>query len=281
MAEITEASVAVIQETVDNVRTLSPFAAKTGIEGSIGSNPSLLRGYLMQPVSRGGKGLVSLVSRRLEYRTWKIDLSGVLFAFHPDHETQFMLRFKRNGDTWFDTQPMDASDLPIYELIERISTDSLNRATSNVQIPKNKMLGALGNPTKHTLIVQNDDLLPELPVRFQRGDIIDSRIGSWIFSIHRSILPDKDEDFEVLLLFLSDPVNPVIIDPGASATAIAIYEISDSPTGNVIVATDTLDVASPTPLTGGSKVVLGYFDDLGAGILTVNAREYLFEAPGE
>jgi hypothetical protein len=140
----------------------------------------------------------------------------------------------------------------------------------------NGMLGALGHPTQHTLLIPNDELYPSVSGLYKRGDLIDSKIGSWVFSIDRAFLPPKDEDFDIKLLMSTstDPTKAVEFSGPAFMTK---YEIKTAPTTRYEVATDIYEVASPTPLRGGSLVTLGYFEDIGYGIIGSNVREYLFE----
>jgi hypothetical protein len=268
---LTEESVEAIQQHMDEV---SNFALNTGrapLSTRSATPGAMLRGYLMQGVSRGQMALCALVSRRPEYRCFKIDLAGVIYTNYPTGDSRFQLRFYKDGATWFDTAILDVDNLTAGALLEAISYASADPNTGDQQLPTDCMVAALGHPTQHTNMQPNDELYPAIPSTYQPGDLIDSKIGSWVFGIHNASLPDG---FDVDLLFSFDADDPVqLAGPGV----MTLYEVYDVPTGEIIVVTDVMEVASPSPLRGGTKIVVGFFDDVGYGIVSAHPREYLFE----
>ena len=270
---LTSESIDVIQETVDTVQRMFPFGAKTGILSPEPSSSSNLRGYLLQGVSRGQKALCAITARRPEYRCYKIDLAGIVYTNDPDSESKFQLRFKKDGATWFDTDILTVADLTIGKLLHAISNASMLLGSQN-GIQTTKMLGTLGHPFQATHLINNDELYPSLPSTYKLGDYIDSKTGSWLFAIHRDALPVDPIVFDIDLLFTIDAANPVqLVGPAV----MTLYEIFDCPTTIILPVTDVFDVASPTPLRPGTKVILSYFDDVGYGITNAYPREYLFE----
>lgn len=269
MPILSNEDVNILQETIDTVNQLAPFSSRVEEPQNLQLGGSLRRGYLMQSVSRGQQARVALISRRHAYRVFKIDLAGVIYLNHPDGDSKFQLRFTREGDTWFDTDILTVEGLTIVELLRQIS-----QSAPDSGLPLKGLTGALGHPTQHSLLVKNSDLYPELPDTYKDGDMIDSLTGSWIFGIHRSLLPREDTDFDVQLLFTVDGDDSVQLNGPAVMT---IHEIRDCPTGQSVNVTDVMEVAQPTPLRGGSLVVLGPFDDVGYGIIAANPREYLFQ----
>src|SRR3990167_1902343 len=275
-------SISVIQETVTRVNKSGLFSEKHGEAKSthLQGSSTFLRGYLMQGVSNGQSALCHLFTRRPEYRMFKIDLAGIIYEHtDPELDGRFQLRFKKgtvdaNGvvtfDTWFDTAILPITDLVIGKLLDAVVTASVDPVTMAAKIPMKTLTGALGHPISATNMVFNDELYPEKPEDYHQGDMIHSNIGSWIFGIHRSVLP---EEFDIDLLFSTDADNPVQLSGPAVMT---LYEIADTPTNSFITVYDAMDVAAPTPLRGGTKVLLAPFDDMGYGIISANPREYLF-----
>lgn len=265
MPILSNEDVDIVQEGLDHIFQLAPFSSKQPVHDRDPQGGSLLRGYLMQSLSQGETARVALMARRREYRTYKIDLAGVIYLNHPDGDSKFQLRFMDNRDVWFDTPILTVEDLTIGELLRQIS-----QAAPDSAIPINGMLGALGHPTQHTQLVNNSDLYPVLDDDYQPGDMIDSLIGSWIFSIHRQFLPQA---LDIQLLFTVDGDDSVQLNGPAVMT---IHEIHDAPTNNSMIVTDVMEIAQPTPLRGGTRVILGPFDDIGYGVIAANPREYLF-----
>lgn len=270
---ITEEGMNTLDDLVQRVDALSPFTNQNlqQPQSDVGDKAaSAVRGYLMQPISQGGSGLCALVSRRPEYRSWKIDVAGIIYTDSTD--SRFQLRFTRNDDFWFDTEILSVNDCTIQDLITAIA------AASNGVLLQKAMTGALGNPTQATSIEINDDLYPSLPSDYRIGDMIDSRIGSWIFSIHRNLLPDSDTyDIDLLFTLSGDPlVEPVELNGPAVMT---LEEIKDTPTGEYRVVTDVLDLPNPSPLRGGSKVVAVPMADVGYGIIAAYPRDLFMEQP--
>lgn len=283
---IDNAGLQVIQQTVDTVNQMAPFAQRQLLPNNPQRNPSLLRGYLMQPVSRGEQALVALTTRRPEYITFKIDLAGVIYLNHPDGDSSFKLQFLVDGDVWFEApnpqsglnlDSIPLSGLDITRFAEIISQSSVAVGQSgSPAIPVYCMRLALGHPTKHSSLVNNPDLYPAITqgTNPDSDGYIHSLIGSWIFSISRDCLPRNGFDFSARLLFSLDPDEPVQLNGPAVMT---IHEIHDVPTYQFQIATDVMEVAQPTPLRGGTLVTLGYFEDIGYGIVAANPREYLFQ----
>lgn len=269
---IDDAGIDVLQEVADIVFQSAPFTLQSGMPSNPGTTAPLLRGYLMQPVSRGERALVALVSRRPEYRTFKIDLAGIIYYNYPDIDSKFQLRLKRNGATWFDTEPLTIENLSSVDIIKAISTASqslTSRVQQTIQIPLNTMMGFLGHPTQHSLIQNNSDLYPEYPNPHDPLEWVDSKIGSWIISIHRSVLPPLDVDFDIELSFTVTGDELVqLVGP----SVMTIREEKDMPNNSFIVATDVLDMVPATKLAGGSKVVVGNFEDVGYGIVSASPR---------
>lgn len=271
---LTEQSVKSIQTLMDDFYRSTQYTGnQSGAESGRQSNTAI-RGYLCQGVSRGQKALCCVVSHRPEFQSFKIDLAGVIYTNHPDGESSFKLRCYRNDDsgtkiTWFDTAVMTISDLTaaniIYELIQG----------SSGELQREAFIGALGHPFRATNLIDNDELYPSAPADYQIGDIIESKIGSWLISINRASLP---EGFDMDLLFsVSDDESVNLAGPAV----MTLYETADVPTGELAIVTDVMDVASPTPLRGGTKIAAVYFGDVGYGIIAANPREYLFEQKWE
>lgn len=272
---VTEEGMRTLDDMKDRLDGLAPFTH----QGLVQSQPEsgdrsaqAIRGYLMQPISQGSSGLCALVSRRPEYRTWKIDVAGIIYTDSTD--SRFQLRFTKNDVFWFDTEILSVNDCTIQDLITAIVNGSVVNGVP--QFPRQSMIGCLGNPTKATHLVNNDDLYPELPATYKLGDQIDSRIGSWIFSIHRNNLPTNvDYDIDLLFTLSGDPlVEPVELNGPAVMT---LEEIKDTPTGEFIVVTDVLDLPNPSPLRGGSKVVAVPMADIGYGIVAAYPRDLFME----
>lgn len=276
---IDDAGLAVIQETVDKVDQLAPFSGTQQLPKNPQHSRALIRGYLMQSVSQGQQALVALVSRQPQYMSFKIDLAGVIYLNHPDGDSRFKLRFRQGENVLFDVPndgALSVEELTAGELIKAIhkAADPLTQQGDFIVVlPREEMLGALGHPTQHTLLILNDDIYPLPPDNYKYGDMIDSHIGSWIFCLPRHRLPQNGEGFNVQLLFSLDPDDPVQLNGPAVMT---IHEIHDVPTGKVEIVTDVMELAQPSPLRGGTMVVLGYFEDCGYGIVAANPREYLF-----
>lgn len=274
---ITEDGLATLDDMKARLDALAPFSNRTD-QGPDDNTPvGPVRGYLMQPISSGGSGLCALVSRRQEYRSWKIDLIGILIE---NTTSSFKLRFSKGIDPvtqakilWFDTERLPVLNLTIQKLISAISTASI---LNNVaQIPQRTMLGGLGHPVQATNLVPNDDLYPILPTTYKVGDLIDSKIASWIFSIPCAVTLVGDPDYDIDLLFtLEEGLEPVQLDGPAVMT---IQEISDTPTGETLVVTDIMDLPRPTPLQGGSKIVATPFADIGYGIIAAYPRDLFME----
>lgn len=265
---VTEEGIRDLTDVKRRVDALAPFSQESPLTPDNASSFGPVRGYLMQPISRGGSGLCALVTRRPEYRSWKIDLAGIIFI--GGSESRFQLRFTRDGVLWFDTDIFVVNDTPIQTLVSSIVNGSVVNGAP--LISRQSIEGCLGNPTFATNLVINDDLYPELPAAYNIGDEIESRIGSWIFSIHNSI-PDYDID----LLFTTDPdpaADPVTLEGPAVMT---LEEIPDTPTGEYIVATDILNLPSPSPLQGGAFVVAIPFPDIGYGVIAAYPRDLFME----
>lgn len=258
-------SVGVIQDTVDTVRKIAPFGIKIPEGQSLPQWSYLARGYLLQPVSRGQEALVSIVSTTCPYKCWKLDIAGIVFE-DKQTDSRFQLKFYKDNKDWFTTDPISIADLTSKAFYDKLS----GAATGYVQ--KKLIKTDLGHPVQSPHMVANDDLYPELPTGYKRGDSIDSLIGSWIFGIHKSVIP-KDVKITVGLLFSLNSNPPVTLQ---GPSVMTIHEIADGPIDEYVVATDVMDVASPTPLRGGTKVVLANFGDVGWGIIAANPREYLF-----
>jgi hypothetical protein len=273
---VTEDGMRTLDDMKDRLDALSPFTNHNlqQPQSDVGDkSASPIRGYMMQPISRGNSGLCALVSRRPEYRTWKIDVAGIIYT--DATESRFQLRFTRDGDPWFDTDVLTVGDCTIQDLIGAISNGSATGASLPV-FPRQSMIGCLGNPTQATNLVINDDLYPELPSNYKIGDMIDARIGSWIFSIHRNALPQNvDYDIDLLFTLSGDPlVEPVELNGPAVMT---LEEIKDTPTGEFRIVTDVLDLPNPSPIQGGSKVVALPMPDVGYGIVAAYPRDLLME----
>lgn len=263
---ITEEGMRVLDDMKDRLDSIAPHSVHTEQPPDSVRPSDPLRGYLMQPISRGGSGLCAVVTRRPEYRSWKLDLAGIIYI--GADEGRFQLRFTKDGDFWFDTSIL-GMECTIGELIAAI-TDA-----SGGEIDRRAVIGCLGNPTQATNLVINDDLYPAIQPPFRVGQMIDSKIGSWIFAIHRSFTFDYDID--LLFTLSTDPdVVPVQLNGPAVMT---LEEIKDSPTGNVVQVTDILDIPSPTPLQGGSKVVCIPFADIDYGIIAAYPRDLFMEQP--
>lgn len=267
--ELSSDSIPVIQDTIDRVRQLSAFDSRIPGNNSNHSIDPFLRGYLLQGVSRGQSALCSLVTRDASYRSFKVDLAGIMFEDTTSNTSKFKLRFIKNDGsgssvTWFDT-----AELAVEGLTASLLKDEIVIA-SNGDISSSDLLTDLGHPITSNLLIDNDELYPTPTLSPTSGYEIDSKIGSWIFAIRADILPNG---FDVNLLFSLSLTEPVHIYGPAVMT---LYEISDVPSFIYIPVTDVLDVASPTPLRGGTKVVLAYFGDVGYGIIAANPREYLF-----
>lgn len=266
-------TIGVIQETVDTVRQMNPFGVQTPLGKLDSVQDLLLRGYLMQGVSRGQQAACSIYQRQDFLRCFKIDLAGIIFE-GLTVPSSFALRFYRKGRAWFDTDPLLVGDLEINKLLDEIA-----RASGGA-IKRNSIIGDLGHPTKSSFIVRNDELFPTAPTSYKAGDKLSSKIGSWVFGFDRKTLP---EGFDVKLLFRINGTKPINL---AGPAVMTLYEIKDSPTGQILIVTDVMEVMSPTPLRGGTRVTLGYFGDIGYGIIAANPREYLFtqqvvDAPSE
>lgn len=224
----------------------------------------------MQGVSGGQDAACLLVNRQKEYRTWKIDLSGIIYHFTDETlESRFQLRFSKNGDTWFDTEVLPVRDLSGHLLASKIvEASSINGAAP--LIPYQGLRGWLGHPVESELIVNNDELIPDWPVTWYPGYKVPSEVGSWLISFNKSILP---EGFDIDLLFSNDESNPVQL---AGPAIMVLYEIAETPTSEIVIATDIMGVPSPTPLRAGTLVVCGPFGDVDYGIIAAYPKEYLF-----
>lgn len=270
---ITEEGVNDLVDMKQRLDALAPFSVSTPGQGDSERPISNIRGYLMQPISRGASGLCALVSRRQDFRSFKIDLAGIIYKDQPSLQALFQLRFTRNDSTWFTTKALSANNLPVVDLlyeIERASTP----ASGSPAISMEGMNGALGNPVYATALVVNEDLYPAVDANYKYQDLITSQIGSWIFSIHRSYLPDNPADFDVNLLFTLNGDTPVQLNGPAVMT---LTEIPDTPTGASVLVTDIMDIARPSPLVGGTLIAAIPFEDVGYGIISANPREYFFE----
>lgn len=264
---VDNASHSLIQKAIDAASRSNPFGPSSESSTPFG-NYSPLKGYLMQSVSRGEQALCHIFKKNTAFRCWKIDLAGVIYLNHPDGDSRFQLRFTLDADV-FDSEIIEVEDLTIPRLCEIISR------VGNGLFKQKDMLGALGHPTQHPFLVPNSDLYPELPSdhNFQKNDLIDSLIGSWIFGIPRSAF-EGYTDVDIELLFTVDGSSSVQINGPAVMT---IHEIHDCPTNDFKVVQDIMEVAQPTPLRGGTRVALLPFDDIGCyGIISANPREYLF-----
>jgi hypothetical protein len=151
------------------------------------------------------------------------------------------------------------------KLLETIVT------SSDGKVNPEWLIGDLGHPVYSQLIVQNSDLYPELDVDYEDGDVIPSKIGSWVFGYLKTKMP---EGIDVDLKFTVDADEPIqLVGPAV----MTLFKIPDAPTGQVVEVTDVFGLAQPTPLRGGCPVVLANFDDVGLGIIASYPREYLFE----
>lgn len=272
---ITEAGLDTLADMKDRLDAIAPFTNQhlgNTNQSSGDRSVSPIRGYLMQPISRGGSGLCAVVRRRPEYRSWKIDVAGIIFTDPTD--SRFQLRFTKDGNFWFDTVILSINS-SIGEILDAIHIGSSTGASVPVFL-RRSMTGALGNPTQATNMVINDDLYPVRPDTYKLGDLIDSKIGSWIFSIHNNSLPQNvTYDIELLFTLSGDPnVTPVELNGPAVMT---IEEISDTPTDEQIVVTDILDLPNPSPLRGGAKVVAIPMPDVGYGIIAAYPRDLFME----
>lgn len=270
---VTEDGMRTLDDMKERLDSLSPFTNQNlqQPQSDVGDkSASAIRGYMMQPISRGYSGLCAVVSRRPEYRTWKLDIAGVIFT---EDVARFQLRFTRDGDFWFDTAILDVTST-IQEVITAISNGSV---VAGVPLfPRQSFIGCLGNPTQATNMQINDDLYPLLPATYQMGDMIESKIGSWIFSIHRNTLPQNVEyDIDLLFTLSDDPdILPVELNGPAVMT---LEEINDTPTGEYRIVTDILDLPNPSPIRGGSKVVALPMPDIGYGIVAAYPRDLFME----
>lgn len=258
-----ESSVDLLQDTVDIVRKAGLFGLKSGLaEQSMVKNYSM-KGYLCQSISRGQEGLCSIYVKDPIYKTYKIDLAGVIYTNYPDLESKFQLRFYKEGATWFDTDPLTVDNLTCDKIIAAIDAQG--------QIRTKGMLADLGHPFSSTELIPNEDLYPEVPSDYKPVSMLQSKMGSWVISFLSADLP---EGFDIDLLFTVSSSDPIQLSGPAVMT---LHEISDRPLNEYTTVTDCLDLASPTPLRGGTKVILSTFEDVGLGIIAANPREYFFE----
>lgn len=274
---LTEQAVQDLSDMKERLDTATLFSGGARPQEELTRSSPAIRGYLMQGLSRGQSALCALVTRQPEYKSFKIDLAGVIYTNHPDGDSKFKLRFKKwdaNAQAWagwFDTESLSVEDLKIGDVLAEISSASINPISGARAISSHTMLGILGHPAESTSMVVNDEIYPTLSPRYRLGDQIESKTGCWIFSVHRSV---SDVDFDVDLLFSVSPDAPVNLNGPAVMT---IQEIADTPNYRFETVFDAMDVASPTPLRAGSKIAAVHFEDIGYGVISANVREYLFE----
>jgi len=258
---IDDTSMNTLDRVVSIVSKMSPLA-EVGNANTINSH--LLRGYLVQGVSRGQSALMSVYIRKAYQTTFKIDLAGILY-----NGSKFKLKlYKDLGNSqlqdWFTTDVLD-----VDSLTKDVLLDKLISASGGILSVRNTETD-LGHPFKSSLLVKNDELFPEPSTSWQPPQPLSSLTGSWVFSIANHV---SDKPIKVKLFFDASGNGPLQL---AGPAVMTLYQVSDSPSGTYQVVTDVLDVASPTPLRAGTKVVAGPFGDIGYGIIAANPREYVF-----
>lgn len=266
---LTDDSIEPIQMAVDYARRNSPFKNTSSSDVAVGGS-NFIRGYLMQGVSSGQGAAMQVATKQDNLLAYKIDLAGVAYEF-PDGQfnSQFILQFYANGAEWFRTDKITVNNLSGLDIVDAILLGAQSLPQGE-RLQPSDVHGWLGHPLKSPLLVDNRELNPAFPSDWQPGDDIPSKIGSWIIAFERQYLPTG---FDVKFRFTLAQQGSVQL---AGPAVITMMPITSIPNNEVVTVYDVLDIASPTPLRGGTLVVCAPFSDVGYGIIAANPREYLF-----